>query len=181
MANPFLSAGTALALTIAGATSLSAAEQALPFRRIFPSEYQSFIPTWNDTAFPVLCALIRSPEEWSAAFHPAPGMGQNKPFGPEAKSFDAEHLLVICRVMAPPKDEVFTVEKLSVDGAVLTLRYAYRAPKTDILWIKHFLGLRLPKRAYERILIIENGKQVASLNLRAGQWSLPPLPIRHQP
>lgn len=166
----------ALVAELAMAFSVRAADEAVAFKRMGADEYQSFIGNWDEKATPVLCALIRSPAEWDSVFHPAAVMRQKKPFGPEAKSYETEQLLVVARVMDAPKGEPFAVEKLSSDGDVLTLNYSFTQPKSASYTVKEFLGLRIPKRDYAKLVVIENGKQVATLDLNNGQWSVPAFP-----
>lgn len=162
-----------------------AAEQAVAHRTFATDEYQSFVGNWDEKAVPVLCALIRSPAEWESVFHPAAfGFGtakQKKPFAPEAKSFESEQLLVVARVMDAPTGEAFKIEKLSADGDVLTLRYTFEKPPAASYTVKQFLGLRIPKRDYAKVVVIENGQQVGALDVKGGQWSVPAFPKAGKP
>lgn len=157
------------------------AEQAIAHRIIGNDEYQSFVGNWDEQAAPVLCALIRSPAEWDAVFHPAPLMRGKKPFGPEAKVFETEQVLIVARVMDAPQGDVFKVEQVSADGDVLTLRYTFTAPKAASYTVKQFLGLRVPKRDYAKVVVVENGKPVVTLDVKAGQCSVPKLPTPGKP
>jgi hypothetical protein len=172
---------TALAMAPMGRV----AEQAVAHRTFATDEYQSFIRNWDEKAVPVLCALIRSSAEWESVFHPAAfGFGtakQKKPFAPEAKSFESEQLLVVARVMDAPTGEVFKIEKLSTDGDVLTLRYTFTKPPAASYTVKQFLGLRIPKHDYAKVVVIENGQQVGAFDLKGGHWSAPAFPKDGKP
>jgi len=160
----------------------SVAEKTVTFRTTGADDYQSFIGNWDEKKTPVLCAVVRSSDDWDRVFHAAAfGLGkgtQKKPFSPEAKTFDNEQLLVVARVMKSPRDgqwdKVFKVEKVSDSGDVLTLSYRFAEPKSAASFtVKNFLGIFVPKHDYKRITFVENGKTVGTLDLAGGQWSVP--------
>ncbi len=163
------------------------AAQPVTYRTVGAEDYQSFIGNWDEKKDPVLCAVIQTPQNWDALFHPAAfGYGKNtqkKPFGPDAKIFEKEQLLVVARVMPSLPDgqwkEVFKVEEVSASGDVLTLRYRFE-PKSGTAFtsrvaftVKNFLGVIVPKHDYKKITFVENGKTVGELDLASGQWAVP--------
>ncbi|MCK5595435.1 hypothetical protein KAI19_04590, partial [bacterium] len=89
---------------IIGAISLAWAEtrtKLVKYRVIDSHKYQSFVKNWDSKKHQVLYALISSPDEWNAVFHPAPIMGVNRPFCPDKKLYDKEQILVVSRVVNP--------------------------------------------------------------------------------
>lgn len=143
------------------------------------SDYQSFIKNWDDLKNPVLYALIQTPKQWNAVFHPAPVMGQDKLFSPDQKVYEKESILIVARVIPAPVNgkEVFKLEKLEIDGKILTLHYQFAAPAESASYtIKDFLGVFVPKDDYKQVIFIENGKPTGSLDITKGQWSAPPMP-----
>ena len=56
-------------------------EKAVPYELIPPSAYQNFLKNW-DPKSPVLSALIQSPTQYNALYHPAPLNRPNRPFAP---------------------------------------------------------------------------------------------------
>jgi hypothetical protein len=157
----------------------------VPHRTMGADDYQSFLGNWDETKQPVLCALIRTPKQWDAIFHPAAfGLGAKapkKPFAPDAKIFEKEQLLVVARVVPALKegegDKVFQVERVSAIGDALTLVYRYREPKSGASsTVKNCLGVFVPQRDFKKAVFIENGKKAGELDLAAGQWSVPAPP-----
>jgi hypothetical protein len=161
----------------AEAAGPQAEAKAVQYRIVGPGDFQSFIKNWDDKKQPVLYALIQTPAQWNSIFHPAPVMGKNRPFGPDEKEFEKDQLLVIGRVMFPPAtDKVFQVEKVSATAGELVLSYGFDEPKTPQSYnIKYYLGVWVPKHAYNKVIFIENGKHIGALDVSKGQWSVPPM------
>jgi hypothetical protein len=166
-----------LLATLLWLPSLPAAE--IPVCRLLNnSDYQSFIKNWDDQKNPVLYALIQTPKQWNAVFHPAPVMGQNKLFSPDPKVYEKESILIVARVIPAPGSgqKVFKLEKIDIDGKTLTLHYQFAAPAESASYtIKDFLGVFVPKGDYKQVIFIENGKPAGSLDITKGQWSVPPM------
>ena len=162
-------------LWTAGAAEPKAEGKAVQYRTAGADDFQSFIKNWDDKKQPVLYALIQTPAQWNAIFHPAPVMGKNRSFGPDEKEFEKEQLLVIARVMfLPDTDKVFQVEKVSANAEELVLSYRFDEPKTPQSYtIKNYLGVWVPKRTFKKVIFIENGKRRGLLDLSKGQWSIP--------
>lgn len=161
--------------------------KAVQHRTVGAEDFQSFIKNWDDKKQPVLYALIQTPAQWNAIFHPAPIMGENRPFGPDENLFEKDQLLVIARVMFPPDtdngNKVFRVDKVSANGKELVLRYRYEEPKTSKSYtVKNYVGVWISKRTYQKVLFIENGKRNGVLDISKRQWSIPLVnPVPYKP
>ena len=149
-------------LAIGSIGSALAGETAISFSRFGADDYQSFVQNWDEKALPVRSALLRSPAEWDAVFHPAPVMRGRKPFGPAAQEFATNDFLVVARVIPAPTGEVFKVEQVTAENDTLTVRYTFTAPRPASYDVKQFLGLRLPKRPFAKVVLIENGQPAGS-------------------
>lgn len=148
----------------------------VPFRRVGAHEYQNFLRNWDDTKTPLLRALIDSPVRYASWFHPAPLNGANKRFCPEAAFFEREQILVVARVTpgVDALDGPFSVDRLEESDGELRLFYQFHKPSASSSYsVKAHLALSIPRKVYRRIVLIENGKQVAVLDLAAGEWTAP--------
>ena len=166
-----------LAAILLSLSSLPAAEITTA-RLLNNSDYQSFIQNWDEQKNPVLYALIQTPEQWDAVFHPAPVMAQNQVFSPDPKVYAKESILIVARVIPAPGSgkKVFKLEKIDIDGKVLTLHYQFNAPVEPASYtVKDFLGVFIPKGDYAQVIFIENGKPAGKLDIAQGQWSVPPM------
>jgi hypothetical protein len=155
--------------------------KAVEHQRISTGDYQNFIGTWDEKKNPVLCAVVRSPSQYNALFHPAATMRNKLPFAPDAGLYKKEQILVVARVMTAPDDmdKVFAVEKVVEAGQDLMLYYRLEEPKTKATYtVKNFLALRVPQRDYQRVLFFENGKQVGELKPATGTWSVPAFEVK---
>jgi hypothetical protein len=151
------------------------------YRTLGPADYQSFIKNWDPQKSPALLAVIQTPAQWDAIFHPAPVMGKHRPFSPDPKLFSRDLLLVVARVVPPPgpgDHQVFTVEKVGASQGELTLSFRFaESPDAKSYTVKDFLGVWFPKADFKKVAFIENGKQLGVLDLANGQWSVPPASI----
>lgn len=148
----------------------------VPYVKIGMSEYQNFIQNWDEKKDPLLYALISTPAQYQALFHPAPTMPPRRPFAPDESLYKKEQILVVARVMPHPEnvDDVFEIGKIVERGGKLSLYYKFNDPKTAAEWRgKIYLAVRIPKRPYRKIFFFENGKPAGELNAAAGQWSVP--------
>lgn len=151
----------------------------VPHAKIRMSEYQNFLQNWDEKKDPLLYALISTPAEYQAIFHPAPAMPSGRPFAPDESLYEKEQILVVARVMPYPEnvDDVFEIAKIVERGGDLSLEYTFNKPATGAAWqAKIYLAARIPKRPYRKIFFFENGKPVGALNAAAGQWSVPAAP-----
>ncbi|MEW5859235.1 MAG: hypothetical protein AB1861_17930 [Cyanobacteriota bacterium] len=156
------------------------------YQRISMRTYQNFLVNWDERAEPRLYALIRTPKEYDQLFHPAPLMRDTRPFHPEAGLYKKSQLLVVARVFAAKDfndlskvDEVFEVERVTAEDGELTLRYRLRRPPADVdadvndARYKFHLAIQVPKAAYRKVTIIEDGKLVGQLKPTEGLWTVP--------
>jgi hypothetical protein len=148
----------------------------VPYEKIRMSEYQNFIQNWDEKKDPLLYALISTPAQYQALFHPAPTMPSRRPFAPDKSLYEKEQILLVARVMPHPEnvDDVFEIGKVVERGGDLLLYYTFNRQKTAAGWQgKIYLAVRIPKCPYRKIFFFENGKPVGELNAAAGQWSVP--------
>jgi len=151
-------------------------ERPVEYKRIGVGEYQNFLKNWDETKQPVCFALLQSPAQYGALFAPAPVMGKKRPFAPDKEVFAKEQILVVARVIAMPEnlDKVFEVDRLVEKGQTLEFVYRFNAPKTGASFsVKDFLAVRIPKRDYQKVVILENGKPVGELKPAEGLWAVP--------
>lgn len=151
-------------------------ERAVTYRRMGIVDYQNFLKNWDGKKHAVLYALIQTPAQYDALFHPAPVMGAKHPFAPEAELYTKEQILLVARVMVAPEnmDRVFDVERVTERDQQLALHYRFNEPKTNATFsVKNYLSVRIPRHDYKKVIFFENGKQVGELNTAEGQWSVP--------
>lgn len=163
-------------LSAALAAASTAAEPAVPTpaptpspvacHRVAMDEYQCFIKNWDEKQNPVLCAVVRTPADFSALFHPAPVGGTQRPFAPPPEFFTKEQILVVARVMPAQSspDGGFTLEKLTRQNNELALHYRFQPHTSNATFsVKNFLALRLPQHPYASIAFYENGRKIKTL------------------
>lgn len=171
----------ALSLPFLLALSARAGGEPVRFEQISPNDYRNFLANWDDDAEPVLRAVIRTPEEYDALFHPAPVMGDRKPYKPPPQLFENEMIVVVARVVDAPAEgeQVLEVEKLSADGDTLELRYRFTPPRMPASFrVKQMLALRFPRCDLKVVRIVENGTAVGDLRPAEGRWVVPARPAR---
>jgi hypothetical protein len=148
------------------------------YRTLGAGDYQSFIKNWDQQKSPALLAVIQTPAQWETIFHPAPVMGNRRPFSPDPKLFARDLLLVVARVVPPPDpggQQVFKVEKVGASQGELTFSFRFaEPPNAKSYTVKEFLGVWVPKADFKKAVFIENGKELGLLDLAQGQWSVPP-------
>ncbi len=152
----------------------------ISYRILQDGDFQSFIKNWDDKKYPALYALIRTPAQWDAIFHPAAVMGQNRPFGPDAKIYENEQIIIVAHVIPAPDANltVYNVRQVVADNEVLVLYYRFNNPENAASFtIKSHLAVVIPKSGYKRIVFIENGRQTGILDLASGQWSVPAMEL----
>lgn len=164
-------------MILSGGSSAFAVDEGQPvkYQRIGLNEYRNFLVGWDTAAQPQRFALIRSAAEYGQLFQPAAVNGSKGPFAPAEKFYAQEQILLVARQMPAPEklDEVFKVESLEEQGSTLVLKYRYQAPAAASYEVRNYLALRLPAKAYERVVLIENDKEAGELKLADGQWVKP--------
>ncbi len=157
-------------------TGSASKAKAVSYRILKNDEFQSFIKNWDDKKYPALYALIRTPAQWDAIFHPAPVMGGNRPFAPGAKLYENEQIIIVAHVIPAPDPNLtlFNVRQIFTDNEVLFIYYRFNQPENAASYtVKSHMAVVIPKYNYKRIVFIESGKQLGILDLAQGQWSVP--------
>ena len=149
--------------------------QAVKYQRIGSQEFKNFLVGWDESSQPQRFALIRSASEYDQLFQPAAVNGSRGPFAPPPKSYEKEQILLVGREMPAPTnmEAVFEIESLQEKGTMLLLKYRYKAPKSASYNVRNYVAIRLPAKAYERVIFVENGKEVGELQVGKGQWVKP--------
>src|SRR5574344_2577757 len=82
-----------------------ASDESVPFDytvlNLMEFPYQSFVKNWDDDRQPVLCADIRTVEEFDDVFGAAATMDNKKPFTPSEDDFSKYQYVVISKVTIP--------------------------------------------------------------------------------
>lgn len=152
--------------------------QNVTYKRMSLNDYQNFLRNWDEKKHALLYALIQTPAQYDALFAPATLMGNRRPFAPEAAVYTKEQILLVARVMAAPQDmeKSFAIERLSESNQQLEFHYRFNEPKPGAShFVKNYLGVRIPRHDYKKVIFFENGKKVGVLSLAHGQWSVPEL------
>jgi len=150
--------------------------EVLPFLRVGPENYQSYVRNWDEKARPILIADIETPSQWNAVMAPAAVMGKHPPFAPKDQQFAKNRLLLVARVIPGSSDmaKVFKVESAILKEDTLTLTYTFTPPTAKASFsIKNYFAVWTPKKAVKKIAFVENGKRIGVLDLAHGQWSMP--------
>jgi hypothetical protein len=183
-AKPLTNSAILMLLALAGFTTCLAEEKKadskeVAFEVIPEGTYRNFVGNWDEQKQSLLYALVRTAEEYGAVFHPAPVMGPRKPFAPEAALFGEKQILVLSRVVTDRKtDAVFAIEKISLSGKNLEVRFKFQGTSPDpndqnTMRLKAAAQVTIPKGDYERVTFIENGKEAGVLKLTEGVWCVP--------
>jgi hypothetical protein len=162
--------------TFADSMGTKSKERSVPYKKMSMHDYQNFIGNWDEQKDPVLYALISTPAQYNALFHPSATMRSVRPFSPDVSLYAKEQILVVARVMLNPGnvDTVFEVDRITERNQELALHYRFNKQESDAKWQgKIYLAIRIPKHNYKKVLFFENGKQVGKLNIETGQWSVP--------
>jgi hypothetical protein len=162
--------------TVAGDMEATSKERPVPYKKMSTRHYRNFLGNWDEKKDPVLYALISTPAQYNALFHPAAVMHSVSPFSPDASLYIEERILLVARVMPYPgdADTVLEVDRITERDQELALYYRFHEQRPGEKWQgKIYLAIRIPKHDYKKVLFFENGKQVGELNTAAGQWSVP--------
>jgi hypothetical protein len=167
-------------ISIASMLAVAQGEQVegnkVSFQRIKIDEYQNFLKNWDSVKNPLLYAIIQNPSQYDTLFAPAAVGGNKKPFAPDVKVYEKEQIVIVAKEMiAPPNMEAsFKVENLSEEDGNLVLSYVYNRVKSNATYsVKNYLGLRIPKKAYKKLIVIQNGQKLGELQLDQGEWVSP--------
>ncbi len=137
--------------------------------------YQNFVANWDVTKHPVLFAVVRTPEEYDRIFNPAAVMGRNKPFTPPEGFFERRLILTVCRCLNELDEKEFAVESIQEVGDELFYRYRFLGKDLGARGgFKMEFSVYIPQKKYSRVHFIENGKPLETLDLKSGQWAVPP-------
>ena len=113
--------------------------------------------------------------EYDRIYHAAGTMGALRPYGPPESFFSNRQMLMVCRTS--PGDysgTLFNLQDVREAEGEITVTYAY-AGRTDLTGgLKDTLNVYVPKKDYARVRFVENGRLVQVLDLRGGQWAVPP-------
>lgn len=146
----------------------------MPYEREEPHSFQNFVANWDSDVSWAFLAVVRTPEEYDRVFHPAGVMGVKRPYHPPESFFRGSQMLVVCRTARDHYDLMLAVEDVREKGDELTLSYRYSGPAELSSGFKNTLTVYVPKKDYAKVRFVENGKELKTLDLRAGQWAVPP-------
>jgi len=159
-------------------------KKSVSYQTIPAGYYQNFLSSRERNEQEVLCALIRTPEEYDILFHPAAVMpirigGEMRPFFPDKTFYDTNQIIVVAREMPAPEDgrlnKVFAVDKIIAKNGNLLFYYTFKKPQNiSAFSVNNYLAVRIPKEGiYKKVLFFENGKNVGNLNLTKDEWVIP--------
>ena len=146
-----------------------ASDESVPFDytvlNLMEFPYQSFVKNWDDDRQPVLCADIRTVEEFDDVFCAAATMDNKKPFTPSEDDFSKYQYVVISKVTIPAvKGFSFKVDSVDYKENHLTVQYTYTKPAEDAGYdVKDGFVLRLPRVQIDTITVYENAQIVAEV------------------
>jgi hypothetical protein len=150
-------------------------EGAVSYEREPFATFQNFVGNWDVTKHPVLFAVVRTPEEYDRIFYPAGAMGVTRPYAPEPEFFNGRQILTVCRCLNELDEKDFAVESIQEVGDELFYRYRFRGQDLGAKGsFKMEFSVYIPRKKYSRVHFIENGKPLQVLDLKSGQWAVPP-------
>ncbi|MFM7205398.1 MAG: hypothetical protein ACKO4T_01830 [Planctomycetaceae bacterium] len=168
------------AVVAVGCAMTAVSAEDLAFTTIPPEEYASFLANWDEEQSAIFHGVLRTPQEYAAAFRPAVVMPNHKPCGPPPEFFTAGMLLVVARVIDAPAagEQPLAVESLTAEGDEIILRYRFMRPASPATsTVKQPLVVRIASRPVDRVRFIENGRPVGDLHVAQGQWAVPQPPL----
>ena len=168
-------------LLLAGCDQSEATSRPVPHEREGYFTYQNFVANWDDSVSSAQYACIRTMPEYDRIYYVAATMGALRPYGPPESFFRDRQMLVVCRTSpGDSRGTLFTLQDVREVAGEITVTYAY-AGRTDLTGgQKDTLNVYVPKRDYARVRFVENGRLVQELDLRAGQWAVPPAHPAHK-
>src|SRR5574344_955950 len=122
-------------------------------------------PNWDTDKQPVLCADIRTAEEFDDVFGAAATMDNKKPFTPSEDDFSKYQYVLISKVTIPEvKGFYFKVDSVDYKENHLTVQYTYTKPTEDAGYdVKDGFVLRLPRVQIDTITVYEDAQIVAEV------------------
>ena len=183
MTSRLIGAGTAVLafMGILGCEWPEGPGEAVEYTVMGPGTFEIFVKNWDGEQAPALYAYIGSEREWGEVFQAAATMKADQVFGPAAGFFEEKGIVVLARVVkASEADEKsrFTVEGVRVEGGELVVRVGFELPDGHGMYeAKDFVGVVVPKGDYTEVRVIENRVALGTLNLAAGQWSVPAMTV----
>ncbi len=161
-------------LLLAGCGQSGSASRPVRHEREGYFTYQNFVANWEHSISSAQYACLRTIGEYDRIYYAAGTMGALRPYGPPESFFSDRQMLMVCRTS--PGDSsgtLFTLQDVREAEGEITVAYAY-AGRTDLTGLKDTLNVYVPKRDYARVRFVENGRLVQVLDLRGGQWAVPP-------
>lgn len=147
----------------------------VPLRADSADRYQNFVVNWPGEQTP-LCAIVRTADDYATLFHPAPVIGARKPFAPAEAAFGKQMLVVVARVVPGDAGTTLSIEKVERTGAGLVVHCRSTAPsRPSTFTVKQTAIAWIPRGEPGPVRFLENGRQVAALDLASGTWVAPPL------
>lgn len=170
-----LLASVSLATPCRAAEPGTATAKPVPLRPDAADRYQNFIVNWDPSA-PVLCAVVRTPADHAALFHPAPVIGARKPFAPPDATFSKEALVVVARVVPGGGASTLTIDRVTEQAGEILVHCRFRpATAPSSFTVKQAALAWIPLTTATRATFVENDAPVATLDLAAGTWVVPAL------
>lgn len=162
-------------LLLAGCGQSDETSRPVPHEREGHFPYLNFVANWEHSVSSAQYACLRTKAEYDRIYHPAGVMFADKPYGPPESFFSDRQMLVVCRISpGDSRGTLFTLRDVRAAEGEITVTYDY-AGRTDLTGgQKDTLNVYVPKRDYARVRFVENGRLVQVLDLRAGQWAVPP-------
>lgn len=143
--------------------------QPVEYTVLHSDEYQSLIKNWDETVSPVLCAYIRSIDDYRTVFIPSPRNNGTAATEPDSSFFETGAMLVIAWVQSASHDphDVFEIEHLMKYRGELVLDYRYNEKMdTSSLFVIRYVTLRIQPAYYPRIVLVQNRRKYGQIDLR---------------
>lgn len=146
-----------------------AGAKAVALRAIDLHGYASFPKNWDDAKHPLRAALIGDSQQWEAVFGAAFGGigGQpRKPAAPDASVYEKEQFLMVSRVVnGDDLGKGFTFNSAQAHGDTLVVRYTFKPGLGKATYMAKDCALvALPRHAYAKVVLVENGRVAATLD-----------------
>jgi hypothetical protein len=158
----------ALVLTLIAATPCAA--QDVPYVRLDPAAFQSFVRNWEPSSRP-LCAALQSKADWNAVMAPAPVMGAAHPFAPPDDLWARSTVLMLARVVdAGDTAEIFKLRGVRQADGRLDISYSFAPPPKASSRMKWWLGITVAKPLPPIIRFLMGDVVTCTLAPASGKW-----------